>query len=106
MAALSRNRDRDLRRGSLPVRKQLPGRRGGLQLCGAVARVEACRERMHAAGQAPAVPRQCREVLQAIASRIGEERRKILCVFFPCSATVAGNKLIGTRTYPGIVGTI
>jgi metallo-beta-lactamase class B len=29
---------------------------------------------------------------------------KPLRIFFPCSATVAGNKLIGNRTYPGIVG--
>jgi|KBSMisStandDraft_5_1062788.scaffolds.fasta_scaffold198026_2 metallo-beta-lactamase class B len=32
------------------------------------------------------------------------ERGRRLRVFFPCSATVAGNKLIGNRTYPGIVG--
>jgi metallo-beta-lactamase class B len=32
------------------------------------------------------------------------ERGKLLRVFFPCSATIAGNKLIGNRTYPGIVG--
>jgi metallo-beta-lactamase class B len=32
------------------------------------------------------------------------ERGKSLRVFLPCSATVAGNKLIGNRTYPGIVG--
>jgi metallo-beta-lactamase class B len=32
------------------------------------------------------------------------EGGKSLRVFFPCSATVAGNKLIGNRTYPGIVG--
>jgi metallo-beta-lactamase class B len=29
---------------------------------------------------------------------------KSLRVFFPCSATVAGNKLIGNRGYPGILG--
>ncbi len=32
------------------------------------------------------------------------EGGRALHVFFPCSATVAGNKLIGNRTYPGIVG--
>ncbi|MEG3174647.1 subclass B3 metallo-beta-lactamase [Sphingomonas sp. RB3P16] len=32
------------------------------------------------------------------------ERGRRLTVVFPCSVTVAGNRLIGNRAYPGIVG--
>lgn len=32
------------------------------------------------------------------------ERGRVLDVVFPCSVSVAGNRLIGNRRYPGIVG--
>jgi hypothetical protein len=50
------SRRRDLRRGSLPVRKQLPGRRPGVRLRDAVECVQAGCGRLHATGQATAIP--------------------------------------------------
>jgi metallo-beta-lactamase class B len=36
-------------------------------------------------------------------SMTAEDHGRALRVLFPCSITVAGNKLVGNRTYPGIV---